>query len=138
MIELADTSAWIARDRDPELSRSFAESVARRHVAICDPVKIELLRTARDVGDFQLLREELDALPQVAAGSRVWRRALDVFEGLAAQGPLHHRGIPLADLLVAAAAELAGMPVAHYDRDFDRIAEVTGQPVRAIASLGSL
>lgn len=138
MNELADTSAWIARRRDPELSRAFAESVARREVAICDPVRFEILRTARDVDDFRVLRAELDALPQVAAGSRVWRRALDVFEGLAEQGPLHHRGIPLADLLVAAAAELAGIGVVHYDGHFDRIAEVTGQPVRAIAPLGSL
>jgi hypothetical protein len=28
--------------------------------------------------------------------------------------------------------------VCHYDADFDLIAEVTGQPVRAIAQLGSL
>lgn len=138
MIELADTSAWVARRRDAELSRSFAESVARRQIAICDPVTFEILRTARDVEDFRLLRAELDALPQVAAGSRVWRRALDVFEGLAEQGPLHHRGVPLADLIVAAAAELAGIGVLHYDRHYDRIAEVTGQPVRAIAPLGSL
>jgi predicted nucleic acid-binding protein len=42
------------------------------------------------------------------------------------------------DLLVAAAAELAGVPVCHYDRHFEVIAEVTGQPVRAIAPLGTL
>lgn len=138
MIELADTSAWIVRRRDAELSRSFAVSVTRREVAICAPVELELLRTARDGDGFRLLREELGALPRVAAGSRVWRRALDVFEGLAEQGPLHHRGVPVVDLLVAAAAELAGIAVVHYDRDFERIAEVTGQPVRAIAPLGSL
>jgi predicted nucleic acid-binding protein len=44
----------------------------------------------------------------------------------------------IPDLLIAAAAEFAGMPVSHYDRDFELIAEVTGQPVRAIAPLGSL
>jgi hypothetical protein len=36
------------------------------------------------------------------------------------------------------AAELAEVPVLHYDRHFDVIAAVTGQPVRAIAPLGSL
>jgi hypothetical protein len=30
------------------------------------------------------------------------------------------------------------LPVLRYDRDFELIAEVTGQPVRAIAPLGSL
>lgn len=46
--------------------------------------------------------------------------------------------MPLPDLIVAAAAELAELPVLHYDHHFDVIAEVTGQPVRAIAPLGSL
>jgi predicted nucleic acid-binding protein len=71
-------------------------------------------------------------------GDHVWRRATDVFELLAEQGPLHHRQVGLPDLLIAAAAELAELPVLHYDRDFDVIAAVTGQPVRAIAPLGSL
>ncbi|MBA3429254.1 MAG: VapC toxin family PIN domain ribonuclease, partial [Actinobacteria bacterium] len=44
----------------------------------------------------------------------------------------------LHDLLIAAAAELAELPVLHYDRDFELIADVTRQPVRAIAPLGSL
>jgi predicted nucleic acid-binding protein len=61
-----------------------------------------------------------------------------VFEQLSRRGPLHHRQVALPDLLVAAAAELAGIPVSHYDRDFELIAEVTGQPMRAIAPLGSL
>jgi hypothetical protein len=46
--------------------------------------------------------------------------------------------VPPQDLLIAAAAESAGVPVLHYDRHFELIAEVTGQPVRAIAPLGSL
>ena len=35
-------------------------------------------------------------------------------------------------------AEAAEIGVCHYDADFDVIASVTGQPVRAIAPLGSL
>ena len=46
--------------------------------------------------------------------------------------------MPLTDLLIAAAAELAEIPVCHYDAHFELIAEVTGQPMRAIAPLGSL
>ena len=71
-------------------------------------------------------------------GDRVWRRATDVFEQLGAAGPLHHRRVGIPDLLIAAAAELAELPVLHYDRDFEVIAALTGQPVRAIAPLGSL
>jgi predicted nucleic acid-binding protein len=35
-----------------------------------------------------------------------------------------HRGV---DILIAAAAELANVPLVHYDRDYERIAAVTGQ-----------
>jgi hypothetical protein len=43
-----------------------------------------------------------------------------------------------ADLLIAAAAEAGGIPVLHYDEDYDRIAAITGQEVRWLASRGSL
>jgi hypothetical protein len=39
----------------------------------------------------------------------------------------------LADLLIAATAELAGLNVLHLDRGFEIIAEITGQPPRASA-----
>jgi hypothetical protein len=101
-------------------------------------VTLELLWTARDGGDFAAARAELATLPHVPIDQSVWRRATDVFEALARTGPLHHRRVAIPDLLVAAAAERAGLPVCHYDRDFELIAGVTGQPVRAIAPLGSL
>jgi len=73
-----------------------------------------------------------------AIDDRVWDRAIDVFQALGRQGPLHHRQVRIPDLLIAAAAEHAGVTVRHYDHDFDVIAGVTGQPVRAIAPMGSL
>ena len=39
-----------------------------------------------------------------------------------------HRVLWAPDLIVAAAAELAGLTVLHSDKDFDVIASVTGQP----------
>lgn len=84
------------------------------------------------------MRQDLDSLRTAPMGERVWRRAQDVFELFVERGPLHHRQVAIPDLLIAAAAELAELPVLHYDRDFELIAEVTGQPVRALAPLGSL
>lgn len=101
-------------------------------------VRLELLRTTRDASELTLRRDHLDALREVGIGSRVWRRATDVLHALAEAGPLHHRSVPLPDLVIAAAAELAELPVLHYDRHFETIAEVTGQPIRALAPLGSL
>jgi len=43
-----------------------------------------------------------------------------------------------ADLLIAAAAELAGMTLLHDDSDDDTIAALTGQPIRWAAPRGSL
>jgi hypothetical protein len=138
VIGLADTSAWAARHRDPAVAHEFDSQARDGEVATCDVVRFELLFGARDHQDFVALREELGALPEVDIGPPVWRRALDVHEEFARQGPLHHRRVRFPDVLVAAAAELAELPVLHYDQHFELIAEVTGQPVRAIAPLGSL
>jgi predicted nucleic acid-binding protein len=101
-------------------------------------VRLELLWSARDATHFAAIRSGLDAIREASMGDRVWRRATDVLQLLAEQGPLHHRRVGIPDLLIAAAGELAELPVLHYDRDFEVIAGVTRQPVRAIAPLGSL
>ncbi len=101
-------------------------------------VILELLWETRDVDAMRRRRWRLSSLRRLPIAAREWRRATDVFEALAADGPLHHRRVKLPHLLIAAAAESAGVPVCHYDADFELIAAVTGQPVRAIAPLGSL
>lgn len=40
-----------------------------------------------------------------------------------------HRAPAIPDLLVAAAAELAGLTVLALDKDFHLIAQITGQPI---------
>lgn len=101
-------------------------------------VTFELLWETQDILAFRRRRSLLDALDEIRIDDRVWTRATNVFEQLAADGPLHHRRVKIPDLVIAAAAELAGVPVCHYDRDFELIAEITGQPMRAIAPLRSL
>jgi predicted nucleic acid-binding protein len=101
-------------------------------------VVMELLWTTRDARELAARRSALGVLIDCPIGPSEWRRATDVFEQLAADGALHHRRVKPPDLLIAAAAESAGMPLCHYDADFELIAGVTGQPVRAIAPLGSL
>ena len=48
------------------------------------------------------------------------------------------RSVKHADLLIAAAAEAAGLTVLHYDEDYDRIAAITDEKTRWIARRGSL
>ena len=63
-------------------------------------------------------------------------RTLAVHRELAAVG--QHRNFRLPDLIIAAAAELSGSTVLHYDADYDRIGAVTGQRTEWIAPQGSL
>ena len=53
-----------------------------------------------------------------------------------AKAGLKGRRVP--DLIIAAQAELADLTVLHYDADYERIAEVTGQPVRWVVPRGSV
>jgi len=136
--ELADTSAWVWSRRVPQLRADFDGRVLDLDILTCEMVKLELLTEARNGKEFDRRREQLDALPQHSMGRSEWLRALDVYARLAHQGGAHQRSVKHADLLIAAAAERAEVPVLHYDQDFDRIAAITGQPTRWLAPRGSL
>ncbi len=62
---------------------------------------------------------------------RIEDRAVEVQSVLAARG--QHRAPSIPDLLIAATAELAELTVLHLDKDFELIAEITGQPVERLA-----
>ncbi len=83
-------------------------------------------------------RRSLRACPPFRQTASTFERALEVQRLLAHVGGLHHRSVKIADLIIAAAAEAAHVPVLHYDSDYDRIAAVTSQPVQWIAAPGSL
>lgn len=63
-------------------------------------------------------------------------RAVNVQDALAERS--QQRGAKLADLLIAAAAEAAGLVVLHYDHDFDLISETTGQKTEWIVLRGTV
>jgi len=48
------------------------------------------------------------------------------------------RGRKIPDLLIAAAAEEAGLTLLHYDNDFELIAKVTGQICQWVVPAGSI
>lgn len=138
-MELADTSAWSwTRAVGGKLRHDFDEALVNGEIATCDMVRLELLHSAQNATEFQALRGDLQALPDCPIGKEQWQRALDVYEQLAHRGGLHHRAVKHPDLLIAAAAEAAGVAVLHYDEDYDRIAAITGQDVRWLARRGSL
>lgn len=57
-------------------------------------------------------------------------RAIEVQAILADRG--HHRAASIPDLLIAAIAELAQLTVLHVGKDYELIADITGQPVERL------
>ena len=105
-------------------------------VAICVPVALELLYSARTRAHYRLLAIDLRRLPILDVTVAVQTRAVEAQAALAERS--QHRGATPVDILVAAIAEVHGVVLLHYDRHFDTIARVTGQPMEWIARRGSL
>ncbi|RNI24247.1 PIN domain nuclease [Flexivirga caeni] len=87
-------------------------------------------RGARDWDQFRR-RPPLSLMPPVFMSAFTESRAIEVQGLLAARG--HHRGPGVSDLILAAIAEEQGLTLLHVDRDFELIAEVTGQPIERLA-----
>jgi len=98
----------------------------------CD---LEVGYSARNADEWDLLVGALAAFDAVETTAAHVNRALQVQRLLAAQS---QRGRKIPDLLIAAAAEELGVPVLHYDADFDLIATVTGQSCRWVVPAGSV
>lgn len=103
---------------------------------ICDLVVLELTRLAPNEDRARGIAERLDAFESVPMRSELWGRSREVQLLLAPAGD--HRRVPPADLLLAVAAEAAGVPLVHYDRDYERIATVTDLQHKWMVADGTL
>lgn len=91
---------------------------------VCDLVVLELTRLAPNEKRAREISERLAAFEMVPMPAGLWLQARETQLALAARGD--HRRVPPADLLLAAAAEQSDVALVHYDRDYDRIAAVSG------------
>jgi predicted nucleic acid-binding protein len=133
---LADKSALTRRATRPEVREVLEPLLLAGEVATCGIVDLELLYSATSPATYVALAGALRGMPRVAVDDSAVERALEVQAKLAQHS--QHRAVPLPDLLVAACAEHAGLSVLHYDADYERIAELTGQSVKWIAPRGSV
>ena len=135
MAYLIDKSA-LARMEDPRVRARLAPVIAAGEAATCAIVELEILYSARNQDDHArtLARRQL-AYRHIELTDAIFGRAIKVQGLLAARG--QHR-LPIPDLIIAAAAEAAGIAVLHYDADFDTIAAVTQQEMEWVAPRGSL
>ena len=133
---LADKSALARVETSPEVNVALEPLLVRGEVATCGVVDLEVLYSAESPSSYAGLAAGLRKLPRIAMSEEVLDRALEVQSRLAQRS--RHRGVRLPDLLIAACAESAELTVLHYDADYERIAEVTGQPVQWVVPRGSV
>jgi predicted nucleic acid-binding protein len=118
---IADTSAR-ARASHPLVRDLWATALRGRQIATCSIVTLELLYSARDAQEFTTIEAEQALLRDVPVAASAQRAAIGALRDLASDGPGQHR-VPLADALIAAAAQEAGVDVLHYDRHYERLAQ---------------
>ena len=132
---LVDKSAWV-RLLDTGVDPRWAVLLGSGGLAVTGVSMIEILFGSRTSGEFSRDRLDLDALPRIALNERLVDRAIEV-QGLMVTACTHRAPSP-ADLILAACAEANGLAVLHYDKDFDLIAAVTGQPTEWLAPAGTI
>ena len=134
-VYLIDKSAF-ARYLEPSVQAVIAPLLGENRVATCGIIDLEILFSGRSYSDLIELRADRRALIQVETLPSDFERAMDMMTLLSRAG--QHRSARIPDLLLAATAERVGLCVMHYDQDFDRIAEVSGQRTKWVVPRSSL
>ncbi len=133
-LRLTDKSAWEQARYDKRARRRLHELREAGQLAVCIVSMAELLYSARNADDLARLRLDLSSLPYLRMTSAAEQHLVDVMAALALHG--QHR-TPIPDLMLAAIAHAHSAVVLHYDSDYERITEVTGQPHEWIIPRGS-
>ena len=123
---LIDKSALVRLGASPDAAE-WAGRIERGLVRITTVTRLEVGYSARSGPDLRagLRQPPVSAMPVEYLTPAIEERSVEVITLLADRG--QHRAPSVPDLIIAATAELAGLTVLHYDKDFDLIATVTGQ-----------
>jgi predicted nucleic acid-binding protein len=128
---LIDKSALIRLGGSPQ-RQQWRERIERGLVRVTTVTLLEMAYSARSAADMAAIlhQQPLADLPVENVTPGAEKRSLEVLEILAERG--QHRAPSIPDLLIAAIAEQARLVVLHVDKDFELIAEITGQPVERL------
>lgn len=128
---LIDKSA-IARLHATSNASEWADRIERGLVRISTVTLLEVGYSARSGADHHAVMTgpPIASMPVEYLTPRIEDRALELQSVLATKG--HHRAPSIPDLLIAATAELAELTVLHLDKDYELIAEITGQPLERL------
>ena len=120
---LIDTSAWVEFLRNTGSPVCIlVDDLLAQEVAVCDPVRMEVLAGARDESDLISLRRLLARAAVVPMRPTDHDDAAALYRRCRRQGETVRR---LIDCLIASAAIRVGVPILHNDADFDVIARHT-------------
>ena len=122
MLILPDTSCWIEffRPRGDQAVRSqLLNWLGADCLAVCGPVRAEVLRGARKTEASQIV-EAFAALHHLESVEEDWLTVEQKARALADGG----HNVPLLDLLIAALAHRRDAVLAHKDAHFHTIAQV--------------
>lgn len=130
---LIDRSA-ITRLHAAAPADEWTSRIDRGLVHISTVTVLEVGYSARSAADHRALLKEppIASMPIEHLTPRIEDRAIEVQSLLADRG--QHRAPSIPDLVIAATAELAELTVLHLDKDFELIAEITGQPTERLAT----
>lgn len=128
---LIDKSAYARLDFSPD-AETWLGRIQRGMVRIAPVTLLEIGYSALNGTHWSEFHETppVKLLPIQCLDPRAESRAIEV-QGLLAQRG-YHRAAKIPDLLIAAAAESAGLVVLHVDKDFELIASATRQPVERL------
>ena len=128
---LIDKSALVRLAASPDAAE-WAGRIERGLVRITTVTRLEAGYSARSGSDLRagLQRPPLASMPVEYLTPSIEDRAVVILTLLAHRG--RHRAPSVPDLIIAATAELAELTVLHLDKDFEVIAEITGQPVERL------
>ncbi len=110
----------------------LAEAGSLARAVISD---LEVGHSARNDREWDEFLAALEIFTPIDSTADHFARAKHVQRLLAGRS---QRGRKVPDLLIAAVAESERLAVLHYDQDFDKIAEVTGQRCQWVVVPGSV
>jgi predicted nucleic acid-binding protein len=128
---LIHKSALVRIGSSPDAELWF-DRVERGMVRITTPTLLEVGFSSRSGPDWRSVVQgpPVGLMPVENLTPLIESRAVAVQGIMASRG--EHRAPSVPDLLVAATAELAGLTVLHVDKDFELVADVTGQHVERL------
>jgi predicted nucleic acid-binding protein len=131
---LIDKSAAVRLNTTPDRDE-WANRINRGLVHVTTVTLLELGFSARSADEHRSLLHQpsIEAMPVENVTPAIERRAVVIQSQLASAG--QHRAPSVADLLIAATAEQTGLVLLHLGKDFELIANLTGQPTERLAQV---